>query len=181
MVSRVNLIRTLSALAVVSYAVASGENEPPSVQTHQKDVALSLGPQGLGPKEPPITYGKWGWGAAQQGWGDAQQRLRAGLKESTERLESDPQTLKKMLKQLIVEAKNDTLSSADGFSLKERVGFLVDSVCKKLDITDVQVITNFKAMMGAELQKYTKNYAAKLYLPNTIVDLSKILIATLEK
>ena len=85
-----------------------------------------------------------------------------------------------MLNTLIVEATNDKLYSADGFELQVELDPLIEYVCKKLDITDAQVITDFKEMMGAELQKYTKNYGAS-YLPNTIEVLSMRLIATLEK
>jgi len=115
------------------------------------------------------------------GWKKKQAYLIKGLKESKNRLESDPEMLKKMLMGLINEANRDTLVSTDGFELQVELDPLIEYVCKEeLDITDVQVLDDFKAMMGAELQNYTQNYASS-YLPEDIKKLSEILIATLEK
>jgi len=174
MVSRVNLSRVACVVAAFSSAAAnsSAAAKSQSVQERQKVLAHGLN-QG-----PPVEYRSM---RNDDGWKNKQFSLESDLQKSKNRLYSDPEKLKSMLNTLIVEAKNDTLHSANGFQLQVKLGFLVDSVCSKLNITDVQVITDFKAMMGAELQKYTKNYAAELYLPKTIEKLSTLLIATLEK
>lgn len=179
MVSTTNLLRGAIFLRAVFSSTAENSFpalKPSSVQAMQEVLARDLKevpPLKKGPPQGPrVEY--------YSGWEQKQVNLIIDLQQSKDRLLKDPGTLKKMLNTLIVEAKNDTLHSADGFELQVELDPLIEYVCKKLDITDPQVITDFKEMMGAELQNDTNIYAAK-YLPKTIKALSEKLIATLEK
>lgn len=178
MLSRAGFLRLVCAGAAVSSAAAnsSAAAKSQSVKSNQQSVALDISRQGP-PQGPRVEYHSL---RDNSGWYDKQFHLKSDLQESKNRLYSNPEKLKRMLNTLIVEATNDKLYSADGFELQVELDPLIEYVCKKLDITDAQVITDFKEMMGAELQKYTKNYGAS-YLPNTIEVLSMRLIATLEK